>query len=226
MDSVLIVLTCASVAAAVAFWFTARKARAEDARRSAARVAALATAIDEGNPSIETIRGHQRVAVNAMFATASGDAVRGRPLVKMGIFAGLVTALMIVIAVANRDPSAPLAAPVPDEANLELVSMQHTREGRVLTVTGLVRNPRGGAPHSNITAVVLALDAKGAFLASGQAALDFTTLAPGDESPFVVTIRDAARVARYRVSFRTGTETLKHVDRRSAANGGLQASAK
>ena len=45
--------------------------------------------------------------------------------------------------------------------------------------------------------------------------LDFTTLEPGDESPFVVTIPNVASVGRYQVSFRTESGLLRHVDRRS-----------
>ena len=98
---------------------------------------------------------------------------------------------------------------------LELVSMEHTREGRTLTVKGLVRNPRLGVPRSKVSAVVSAFDRKGAFVASSHAGLDFTTLAPGDESPFVVTISNVSGVARYRVSFRTEAGALRHLDRRA-----------
>lgn len=164
------------------------------------------------------------MAVTSMFATASGASVQGRPLMKMGIFAALATAFLVVVAMANRDHAPAPAAASPDEATLELVSMQHAREGRALTVTGLVRNPRAGVPRSNISAVVFAFDRIGGFVASGRAALDFTTLAPGDESPFVVKIPDVAGVARYRVSFRTEAGIVRHLDRRSAAAGGLQAS--
>src|ERR671912_25814 len=138
MDTVLIVLTCASIAAAAAFGFSAWRSRADEARRSATR----------------------------------------------------------------------------DEPALELVSMRHAREGRTLTVTGLVRNPRVGVPRSNIAAVVFVFDRSGGFVASGRAALDFTNLAPGDESPFVVKIPDVAGVVRYRVSFRTEAGILRHLDRR------------
>ena len=48
------------------------------------------------------------------------------------------------------------------------------------------------------------------------------TSAPGDESPFVVTIPNVADVARYRVSFRTEAGTLRHVDRRADAAPGLR----
>jgi hypothetical protein len=62
----------------------------------------------------------------------------------------------------------------------------------------------------------------GNFVASGRAPLDFVTLAPGDESPFRVTIPHVNDVGRYRVSFRTESGVVRHVDRRAA----LQASAR
>ena len=160
-----------------------------------------------------------------MFATEPGASVEGRPLVKMGVFAALATAFIVVVAMANRDHTAPVA-PAADRAALELVSMQHAREGRSLTVTGLVRNPRAGSPRSHVSAVVLAFDRSGGFVASGRAGVDFTNLAPGDESPFVVKIPEAAGVARYRVSFRTEEGAVRHVDRRAAVARGLQASVK
>jgi hypothetical protein len=222
MDIVLIVLTCASVAAAAAFGFSAWRTRADEARRSAVRVAALSTAIDASEPPAPAAPANHPVAVTPMFAMAPGASVRGRPLVKMGVVAGLATAFIVIVAMANRDHTAP-AAPTAEEAALELVSMRHTTEGRTLTVTGLVRNPREAAPRSHITAVVFAFDRSGGFVASGRAGLDFINLAPGDESPFVVKIPDVAGVARYRVSFRTVDGIVQHLDRRAAVAGGLQA---
>ena len=230
MDTVLIVLTCASVAAAAAFGISAWRSRADEARRSAARVAALSAAIDGFEPEMtspfaSTAPTNPPVAVTSMFATASGASVQGRPFMKMGIFAALTIAFLVAVAMANRDGAPAQAAAGAEEATLELVSMQHTRQGRALTVTGLVRNPRAGVPRSHISAVVFAFDRSGGFVASGSAALDFTNLAPGDESPFVVKIPDVASVARYRVSFRTDAGIVRHLDRRSPAAGGLQASA-
>jgi len=235
MDTVLIVLTVASVAAAAAFGVSAWRSRVEEARRSAARVAALSAAIDGaepaafaapvtfGAPAAASAPAHLPVAVTSMFATTSGASVRGLPLVKMGVFGALALAFLVVVAMANRDHTPAPASTGSSDAMLELVSMQHAREGRALTVSGLVRNPRTGVSRSNIAAVVSAFDRKGALVTSGNAGLDFTNLAPGDESPFVVKLRDASGVARYRVSFRTATSTLRHVDRRADA---LQASAK
>ena len=225
MDTVLIVLTCASAAAAAAFGFSAWRARADEAQRSAARVAALSAAIDASDPLAAAAPANHPVAVTSMFATAPGASVQGRPLVRMGVVAGLATAFIVIVAMANRDHTAP-ALPAAEEAALELVSMHHTREGRSLTVVGLVRNPREGAPRSHITAVVFAFDRSGGFVGSGRAGLDFTNLAPGDESPFVVKIPDVAGVARYRVSFRTDAGIVRHLDRRAAVDGGLTPSLK
>jgi hypothetical protein len=223
MDTVLIVLTCASAAAAAAFGFSAWRARDDEARRSAARVAALSAAIDAPDPFAPAAPANHPVEVTSMFATAPGASVQGRPLMKMGVVAGLATALIVIVAMANRDHAAP-AAPAAEQAALELVSMRHTRDGGTLTVSGLVRNPRQAAPRSRITAVVFAFDRSGGFVASGRAGLDFINLAPGDESPFVVKIPGVAGVARYRVSFRTEEGIVRHLDRRAAVAGGLQAS--
>ena len=65
--------------------------------------------------------------------------------------------------------------------------------------------------------MVFLFDRKGSFVASGRAPLDYQALAPGDESPFVITVPGAADVSRYRVSFREGDDVLPHVDRREPA---------
>src|SRR5215207_5049596 len=137
MDSVLIVLTCASVAAAAAFGFSAWRSRTDEARRSAARVAALSSAIDgfepaASEPLVSAVPVTQPVAMTSMFATASGAAVEGRPLVKLGVFAALAGAFLVVVGVASRDHSAQPAVANSGEPTLELVSMNHTREGRAL----------------------------------------------------------------------------------------------
>jgi hypothetical protein len=65
-----------------------------------------------------------------------------------------------------------------------------------------------------LTAVVLVFNRDGGFLASGRAVVESPALEPGGESTFVVTVRDAGDVARYRVSFRTDDRVVPHVDRR------------
>jgi hypothetical protein len=68
---------------------------------------------------------------------------------------------------------------------------------------------------TGITAVVFAFDRAGAFMASGRAALDVNALGPGDQSPFIVNIPNVLDVARYRVTFRSSSGVVRHIDRRS-----------
>jgi hypothetical protein len=103
-----------------------------------------------------------------------------------------------------------------EPAPLELLSLRDSQEDSRLTVTGLVQNPRAGAPLNRVVATAFVFAADGTFLASGRAPLDFSTLAPGDESPFVITIPVKGTVARYRVGFRNEEgHVIGHVDRRS-----------
>jgi hypothetical protein len=100
--------------------------------------------------------------------------------------------------------------------SLELLSLQHAQQDGTLVISGLVQNPRGSAPLAGVQATVVLFDANGGTLATNRAPIDFTTLAPGDESSFVVRIPAAGAVSRYRVGFRGGDDRiLAHVDRRN-----------
>ena len=85
-----------------------------------------------------------------------------------------------------------------------------------MTISGLVRNPAEAGPVHHLTAVVLLFDHAGGYVASSRAPVDYTTLKPGEESPFTVSLRDApASAARYRLSFRRDDSGIvPHVDRR------------
>ena len=98
---------------------------------------------------------------------------------------------------------------------LELVSLGHNREAKSLTISGTVRNPATGHKLEGLTAVVSLLDNKGTLISTKDVPLDYRALAPGEEAPFTVSVPDPAAIARYRVSFRAGTEVVPHVDRRS-----------
>jgi hypothetical protein len=110
----------------------------------------------------------------------------------------------------NAAATAGVAAP----STLELVSLRHERRGAALDVTGLVRNPSSGPAVDKLSAVVFLFDQQGGFLSSARAGVDYTTLSPGDESPFVISMPAPANVARYRVSFRTDAGVVPHIDRR------------
>jgi hypothetical protein len=206
----LITLTITSCALAAAFGILAwRFARAERLR-SDARVAALAVAI-EGSTERDA-------SAPAMFSQTRPSPVQGHPLLKLAIGFAFAVSVIVVIAMTGDRPMTNPAEPVATSgapASLELVSMRHQRGADALTVTGLVRNA-GPATAGEIIAVVFAFDRDGNYVASGRAALDFPALASGDESPFTVSVPDVQDVGRYRVSFRTETGVVRHVDRRPA----------
>ena len=147
---------------------------------------------------------------------------------RLAVMAGLVlvgttVALFALTAAKARSPHAAgpasAAAPASDTAapGLELLSLRDTRTAEALTITGMVRNPHDAALRSRVAVTAYAFDDKGAFVASGRALLDVTSLAPGDESPFVVTIPVTEGVARYRIGFRgEDGRVIAHVDKRQS----------
>ena len=77
---------------------------------------------------------------------------------------------------------------------LDLLSLKETTDtDGTFVVTGLVGNPSGGHPAERVMAVVYLFDREGHYFATGRAELDQTSLAPGDESPFVVKIAHGSR---------------------------------
>ena len=66
-----------------------------------------------------------------------------------------------------------------------------------------------------LAVVVFAFQADGGFLTSARAIIEPLALKPGGESTFVVTVRGAAGVGRYRVSFRSDDRVVPHIDTRA-----------
>lgn len=210
----LIIVSIGALALAVFFAVVAWRVTRQERLRSAVRVAALAEAIDEVTPASAPAPA---APVQPEFLAHERSA-SGHGLLKLAIGFAMAVALIVTIAsLGSRrpDPASGSAAAATQNMALELLSMRHDREGDTLTVTGLVRNAGHGAAQ-RLTAVVFAFDKSGNFVASGRAPLDFVSLAPGDESPFRVSIPNVASVGRYRVSFRTEAGVVKHVDRRQA----------
>jgi hypothetical protein len=156
----------------------------------------------------------------ALFQSASTESASTRRLVP------IIGAIIVLLALATMyfvsgqpDANAVPARAAAGAVNLplELVSLRQARDGETLTVSGTVRNPSAATDRRQVAAVVFLFDRKGSFVASGRAPLDYQALAPGDESPFVITVSGAADVSRYRVSFREGDDVLPHVDRREPA---------
>lgn len=205
------------VAAGLAIFFGALSWRLvhQDRLRSASRVAALSDAIDEatmGESPVDT------VSVQPEFLAHERPVVRTQSFFKLAVGFAMTVIVVIVFAMLGATRSsgtAAAAAAAIKSPSLELLSMRHIREADALTVTGLVRNGGSGSAD-RLIAVVFAFDRSGNFLASGRAPIDFLSLAPGDESPFKVSVPNAGEVGRYRVSFRTEAGVVKHVDRRQA----------
>ena len=204
----LVVLSITAVIVAVAAAGYAWRIASRDKLRSEARVAALAAAID-GTPddARAPLFDRQRLGL------------QGRPLLKVGVGFAMAIGIIVLVAMSSdrRDGPADGPSSVSNEEStqeLELLSMRHARVGGNMTVTGLVRN-RGEASPAAIMAVVFLFDRDGGFVASGRAPLEFTGIANGDESPFQVTISDVKDVGRYKVSFRTESGIVPHVDRRA-----------
>jgi hypothetical protein len=102
---------------------------------------------------------------------------------------------------------------------LELLSLRHSADAEGgFSVTGLVQNPADGRLVSGVVAVIYLFDRDGNYFASGRSSLDYSSLQPGDESPFVVHVPAGTNVARYRVTFRRDDgAVMPHVDRRGTA---------
>ena len=166
---------------------------------------------------------HGVSGVSHLFADPEPPSPWGRRFVVIGCLAALVLAIGMTLVFSrgrsastegttNAAQTAPAAAGTP----LELLSLRYSQETDRLVISGLVQNPRGAAPVSHVVAAAFVFGPDGTFLSSGRAPLDFITLTPGEESPFVVNIPVTGQVTRYRVGFRTEDgRVLPHVDKRT-----------
>jgi len=151
------------------------------------------------------------------FGTVQRDEPSGNRLPLFAAAALIVMlggALIFLNTSASNDHAAAVAQVAHTEP-LELVALGHARNVRLLTITGTVRNPSAGVKVEGLTAVVSLLDRAGALVSTKDVPLDYRALGPGEEAPFTVSIPDPGAIARYRVSFRAGTDVVPHVDRRS-----------
>jgi len=216
-DAMTLLITIVAVALAGFFAALAWRLSRQEQERSAARVAALSDAIDMSTAHTPGTN----VDVQPAFLSPDRGASHRGGVLKVAL--GLAGAVVLIIAIATLGASQLRQASgsrqgsdaAAKNAALELLSMHHDREGETLTVTGLVRNG-GGSPTDRLIAVVLTFDRTGNFVTSGRAPIEFPSLGPGDESPFRVSVANAGDVGRYRVSFRTESGVVRHVDRRQA----------
>lgn len=258
MDTMLWAVTGVSlVAAAVSSTVAWRLLRADRAR-TAARVAALATAagvdriareraeattvdVPDGLDDFMPVGSHAHTGSEATAPSSSDPvvdtgAIFTRPAVDSGssgrqhglMAAAAVFALIVIgggatLFVSGRTPGSGPATP---RSPLELVALTHQRTDGVLAVSGLVRNPAAGRPVDRVEAEVRVFDSAGLMTVSRTATIDLTTLAPGQESPFAVSLGEATTAARYRVSFKADGTMLPHVDRRTNLPAAVTADAR
>jgi hypothetical protein len=171
-------------------------------------------------PETDTVAG-----VSHLFEEAAAPSPWGRRFVVIGALVAVMATIGIAISMksgpaSSTPPSTVAAAPqqpaVPAGAPLELVSLHHRQEAQRLVITGLVQNPRTSGAISHVVATAFLFGPDGGFLTSSRAPLDFTTLAPGDESAFLVSVPVTQPVARYRIGFRTEDgRVIEHVDKRA-----------
>jgi hypothetical protein len=224
MNTILLLTTICAVAVAVAAGMALVLAYRQEKRRSEARVMALQQMAAEVDDPIAPASiafddfdtGNEVTPLRPMFTGEREPAPWGRRLAAAAAMASVVfVAGYVLLPRGAEAPARSSGSTTP--APLELLSLRHTPEAGRLVITGLVQNPRTGAPLARVVATAFLFGADGTFLASGRAPLDFSTLAAGDESPFVVAVPVKSPVARYRVGFRSEDgQVIAHVDRRAA----------
>jgi hypothetical protein len=155
-----------------------------------------------------------------LFAPRQDSSPWGPRLAVIGSLTAAVAVAFLAITLAGRHSNAattPAALnPVAESVPLELVALRHSRDAGTLIISGLVQNPKTGLPQSRLIATAFVFGPDGTFLRSRRAPLDISRLAPGDESPFVVTVPVSGEVSRYRIGFRTEDgQVVAHVDKRT-----------
>jgi hypothetical protein len=239
MDTVLLIITLISVATAIVAFASARRLRRIDRERSEARVVALAHAADthggtdggwtsvagewQWSPAGTTgisdsapIPDVEPQISGSLFGTVQREQTSGNrlPLFAAAALIVMVGGTLIFLNTSASNDHAATVAQVNQTEPLELVALGHAREVSVLTIKGTVRNPSSGVKVEGLTAVISLLDRAGALVSTKDVPLDYRALGPGEEAPFTVSIPDPGAIARYRVSFRAGTDVVPHVDRR------------
>jgi hypothetical protein len=155
-----------------------------------------------------------------LFAPRHDPSPWGPRLAVMGSLTAAVAVALVALTLPGRhsnDALTPAAlTPVAESVPLELVALRHSRDAGSLTVSGLVQNPRTGPTQSRLIATAFVFGPDGTFLTSSRAPLDISRLAPGEESPFVVTVPVSGEVSRYRIGFRTEDgQVVAHIDKRT-----------
>jgi len=239
MDALMIVVTVVSLIVAVTMSVIASRLVWDDRRRSDARVAVLAADISGGDvapapvyANVERVAARPDLPLRAETERTAAGLFEPPPsmparvslaaVVVLGALVLSAAGALAVVFAGTGTGSSTAAAARSDHAkspassgSLELVALGHERDGDGLTVRGVLRNPASGAEMHQLTAVVLLFNHEGGLVGTGRAAVHASTLEPGSETTFEVSIPSAAGVDRYRVSFRSDDHVVPHIDLRS-----------
>lgn len=221
MSALLLFITFVSVVIAVVASVTAWRVSREAARHTDARVATLGRDIQASvGPSEWSLPDAENRA--PLFSEAENEGSRAPLAMATGVIV-VGTAIALVVVLSSGEHPSAAASPVAASttaarpattAPLELVALTHERAGKGLKVRGVVRNPTAGQTVADLAAVVSVLDASGAVVGTGRAAVLNPILRPDDQTSFIVSIPEAASGGRYRVSFRAGDAMVPHTDGR------------
>jgi hypothetical protein len=212
-----------TIAMGVITW---RLIRAER-RRSAARLAALATALKQqsfDDPTPETA-GIQPYEIprnpepqTELFGARGGLTDDGASRFAKIAGTGLVMAVLVsIVAIALTVPPLGDGSGEPTNAGslVELMALTHTQQGGRLAIFGTVRNPVGRPDQERLSVLATAFDEDGNIIASGRAPVAIERLPSGTESGFSVSL-DTAHARRFRIRFVIDDATVPHLDRRAA----------
>jgi hypothetical protein len=217
----MLTITLLSLVVAAVSGFVAWRSVRREQLRSEARVASLSAAIDgialpahiaDPTHTLDGFPDFHSEASEITFEAIDQPTIRRRLLLAVSGACVVVAGVVWIAMMSDRYEPPAQRIVSPHAESLELLSLQAARDGATLAITGLVRS-RADEPLTTVTAVVSAIDAKGRPI--GRGSVPLTTILPRRESRFVVTIGDASEAARYRVSFRSATGVIRHVDRRA-----------
>jgi hypothetical protein len=169
-------------------------------------------------------------AAEGMFAVRPRGRSMPSVVAGVGIAAAIVTLVIGTLVLTSdrstaapaRRPAAAPATTTTAEVPLELIALGHEREKDRLTVRGVVRGTAAAAGDP-LTAVVLLFDREGSEIGSGRADVAPAGSDPAADRTFVITVRAAGDVGRYRISFRSADRVVPHVDRRAQPGSAKQA---
>ena len=149
-----------------------------------------------------------------LFAPIAGASASLRPFLATVAAAVVVLAMVSFVMLFGLPGGAPADPDTGTAQPVELLSLAHARQGEYLAITGSIRNPSDGIERGQLSVTATVFDRDGAVVGTGQTPLPVTVLPPGSETLFTISLPDADRINRYRISFMQGQDSVPHVDRR------------